>query len=473
MTTTKVLTDDEFVHALNASDAVTVVDMFSHFAGPCEPVTSVLKKLKQEFGDQLTFLQAQTDSISYFQAWRNRSCPTFSIWICGVLIGMVKGANTPLLEQIIREQIQLNAITKERKPAFSPLALECLFHARTMGLATCFTDHSLFGFHNTQAILINKVLKFVLANIDHVICVSHTARENTVLRAALNPFIVSVIPNALLSSQFQPDPSKRNPNFVTIVTVSRLVYNKGADLLARVIPYVCKKFPNVRFLIAGDGNKRIDLEQMRERYILQDRVTLLGSIRHDQVRDVLVQGHLFLNTSLTEAFCIGIIEAACAGLHVVSTKVGGVPELLPSDMITFAQTPSTQALLEAITLALQKWASVNPYLNHERVSQMYSWQNVALRTEIVYTSIMNSARPTLPQCLVRLRQRGPVAGLLFCLVYILDVFLNCFLDWWSPKDAIEIAPTFTQQHWKLLHGSLIHPEKVDLLADHPPITDAQ
>lgn len=43
-----------------------------------------------------------------------------------------------------------------------------------------------------------------------------------------------------------------------------------------------------------------------------------------------------MNTSLTESFGIAILEAACAGLHVVSTRVGGVPEILPEDMISFA-----------------------------------------------------------------------------------------------------------------------------------------
>jgi phosphatidylinositol N-acetylglucosaminyltransferase subunit A len=43
-----------------------------------------------------------------------------------------------------------------------------------------------------------------------------------------------------------------------------------------------------------------------------------------------------MNTSLTESFGIAILEAACARLYVVSTRVGGVPEILPEDMISFA-----------------------------------------------------------------------------------------------------------------------------------------
>ena len=63
----------------------------------------------------------------------------------------------------------------------------------------------------------------------------------------------------------------------------------------------------------GDGPKRIDLEQMREKYQLHDRVELIGAVKHSEVRDVLVKGHIFLNTSLTEAFCIAIVEAASCG----------------------------------------------------------------------------------------------------------------------------------------------------------------
>lgn len=50
-----------------------------------------------------------------------------------------------------------------------------------------------------------------------------------------------------------------------------------------------------------------------------------------------MRGSIFLNTSLTESFGIAILEAACAGLYVVSTRVGGVPEILPHDMISFAK----------------------------------------------------------------------------------------------------------------------------------------
>ena len=51
-----------------------------------------------------------------------------------------------------------------------------------MNIKTVFTDHSLFGFSDIDSILVNKLIAFTLKNTNHVICVSHTSKENTVLR---------------------------------------------------------------------------------------------------------------------------------------------------------------------------------------------------------------------------------------------------------------------------------------------------
>lgn len=200
-----------------------------------------------------------------------------------------------------------------------------------------FTDHSLFGFADSGSIHINKTLKFVLTDIDAAICVSHTNKENLALRAAISPETIYVIPNAVDTTRFTPNPGLRYPlNKVNIVVLSRLHFRKGIDLLVDIIPEIIRKYPEVHFIIGGDGPKKAILEEMRDKYNLADRMELLGRIPHNQVRDVLCRGHIFLNTSLTEAFCIAILEAASCGLLCVSTDVGGIPEVLPPDMIYLA-----------------------------------------------------------------------------------------------------------------------------------------
>ena len=49
-----------------------------------------------------------------------------------------------------------------------------MHHAKTLGIRTVFTDHSLFGFADLSSILTNKILQVSLADCHHIICVSHT-----------------------------------------------------------------------------------------------------------------------------------------------------------------------------------------------------------------------------------------------------------------------------------------------------------
>ena len=213
---------------------------------------------------------------------------------------------------LLRERIDL----VHAHQAFSTLGHEALMHARTMGYPTAFTDHSLFGFADVSSILTNKVLKYGLADVHHVICVSHTSKENTVLRACMPPARVSVIPNgqrppplglcvcpggrctggqrlprraaaistwlrlpatlhgaalhfprqrsklrtrrepppplrpaAVDAALFAPDLACRPSDRINAVCLSRLVYRKGIDLLAAVLPELCREHPRLHFLI--------------------------------------------------------------------------------------------------------------------------------------------------------------------------------------------------------------------------------
>ncbi|KAJ1553617.1 hypothetical protein HK405_007401 [Cladochytrium tenue] len=350
----------------------------------------------------------------------------------------------PLFRNIVlRERIQI----VHGHQAFSSMCHEAILDAKTMGIPAVFTDHSLFGFDDVSSILMNKLLKFTLSDVDHTICVSHTSKENTVLRASLDPHQVSVIPNAVVATDFTPNPSARTKGKITIVVVSRLAYRKGTDLLIAVIPRICAAYPMVQFLIGGDGPKRVELEQMREVHVLQDRVTMLGAVKHSDVRNVLVQGDIFLNTSLTEAFCIAIVEAVCCGLLVVCTKVGGIPEVLPDHMIQFAD-PDPEDLLKSLSTAIGRIQTeyIDPFALHEEIKSMYNWTDVANRTEKVYLAIVDKEPEPLVDRLYKYEGVGAWAGKLAIMIVAASHLLMYALEWIWPADRVEVAPDYD------LHG---------------------
>ncbi|TNN07626.1 N-acetylglucosaminyl-phosphatidylinositol biosynthetic protein [Schistosoma japonicum] len=403
----------------------------------------------------------------------------------------VLGTLPIIREIVIREQIDI----VHGHSIFSSFACEAVIHAQSLGCRTVYTEHSLFGFSDLSAIIMNKVMEGVFTAVDQVICVSHTTKENVVLRAKYDPDRVFVIPNAVDASAFVPDPSCRDPNYITIVVVSRLVYRKGLDLLAAIIPPLCSLFPELRFLIGGDGPKRLELEEIREHYQLHSRVSLLGSLQIHEVRPLLIQGDIFLNTSLTEAFCIAVIEALSCGLMVISTAVGGLPEVLPEHFIRLSPPNASELasiVADSIILVrrqresskfkthqaffydvtsdkLELSAPPNPLCQfslvadssthldgteyicnsvtdhcwhmHKWIRTVYCWPLVAKRTEKVYFAAMSKPPVSLQNRISRLYQLGPFTGKLTCFAALLHWFLLQFLSWLRPETVIDVMPS--------------------------------
>lgn len=354
----------------------------------------------------------------------------------------------PLIRTIlIREEVSI----VHGHSAFSPLCLEGMMHACNLGLKTVFTDHSLFGFADASAVVTNKILELSLLDCDCVICVSHVGKENTVLRGNLNPQDVYVIPNAVDAEVFKPSSDGcRNDERIIVVVASRLVYRKGIDLLVGIIPIICTRHPEVDFLIAGGGPKQIELEEMIEKHVLYQRVKLLGPVEHDQVRDILVQGHIFINTSLTEAYCMAIVEAASCGLQVVSTDVGGIPEVLPSNrsdfpgQIVWLTKPTVESVVEGVERALadrKMGLVVHPLICHEWVRTTYNWSDIVRRTEHVYNVAVNKASEPLSVRLSR-HLRGSFGRKLYCFIVAIDYVVLKIAEWFLPADRIDRAPTY-------------------------------
>lgn len=169
----------------------------------------------------------------------------------------------------------------------------------------------------------------------------------------------------------------------------------------------------------------------------------------------MVRGEIFLNTSLTEAFCMAIVEAASCGLLVVSTKVGGVPEVLPQHMIILAQPDEdhlTMKLTEAIELVSTKKLDTTTF--HAEVAKMYSWPDVAERTERIYLQNRHAAEEySLPLRMSTYYGCGEFFGKVACFLLVINYLLLKLLDWLVPPSTIDIAPDFELDDYE---GLLAH-----------------
>ncbi|CBK21841.2 uncharacterized protein [Blastocystis hominis] len=271
----------------------------------------------------------------------------------------------PFLRHIlISEQIQVVHYHQYTSGMFHTSVRE----VELLGIRTVYTDHSLMNTNQLDGIAINKVLQCSCSNVNALICVSKADRSNLCERLEVSsiPHNLYVLPNGVNAKDFQHDFSNHplsirirnqfgNGQYVTIAVLSRLVYRKGVFLLKELIDRVLSNYDSVNYVIAGGGKQECIIRERADYWnavCKQTRVFLLGTIEHDLVAPFLVScGDIFLSCSLTESFNITLLEAFVSGCKLVSTNVGGVPELFPSNCITL-KSPTVNSLFEGIQEAL-------------------------------------------------------------------------------------------------------------------------
>jgi glycosyltransferase involved in cell wall biosynthesis len=112
-----------------------------------------------------------------------------------------------------------------------------------------------------------------------------------------------------------------------IFSISELHKNKGIDVALKgisLLPTETKE--KIIYSIASDGEERENLEKLAKELGIENLVRFLGFVPN--AKKLLVGADIFLFPSRTEAFPYAILEAGAAGLPIIATNVGGVPEII-------------------------------------------------------------------------------------------------------------------------------------------------
>jgi glycosyltransferase involved in cell wall biosynthesis len=113
-----------------------------------------------------------------------------------------------------------------------------------------------------------------------------------------------------------------------LVCVGRLCEQKGQLLLVEAAHQLAAQGVPFELVLAGDGELRDDIEVLISRYKLQGRVRITGWISSDEVREQILNARALVLPSFAEGLPIVIMEAMALRRPVISTFVGGIPELV-------------------------------------------------------------------------------------------------------------------------------------------------
>lgn len=189
---------------------------------------------------------------------------------------------------------------------------------------------------------------------DRIVCNSRAAAARLVeLGVAAQKLVV--IPNALPEECFRPvaPAFPREGNTLRIGLVARMSEKvKNHPALLRAAARLREEFPNMEVVLAGDGKLRPELEKMAAELGVSGNVRFLGERR--DIPAVLASLDVSVLTSLSESMPNAILEAMAAGLPVVSTRVGGSPEVVRHGETGFlVESGNDEQLVDALHTLLR------------------------------------------------------------------------------------------------------------------------
>jgi len=175
-----------------------------------------------------------------------------------------------------------------------------------------------------------------------------------------------------------------------VLFAGRMTRQKGPDLLVETVPGLVNRHPRARFVFAGDGDLRDELETRVARLGVGRATRFVGHCGGQDMVRLFKAADLVCVPSRNEPFGIVILEAWSAKKPVVATRNGGPAEFVEHDTTGLTVSDDEEAIgAGVLTVLADKSNGRRMGLNGRRQAESrFSWNVVAAATEEVYRSVM-------------------------------------------------------------------------------------
>jgi glycosyltransferase involved in cell wall biosynthesis len=215
----------------------------------------------------------------------------------------------------------------------------------------------------------NRKFKKYWRNWLHWNCLEHLANKVIVVseatrhhyaRQGFKDAKLTTIYNGIDAIRFQKNEEERNAKTQmlaipeeskVITTVAVLREAKGIIYMLEALPAILKEIPQTYYVIAGDGDQRIFLESASKLSGIAGHVIFLGHRKN--IAEILAASDLFVYPTLRDALPTALFEAMAAGVPIVASQVGGVPEIVENNVSGLLVPPADpKKLAQACTRLL-------------------------------------------------------------------------------------------------------------------------
>lgn len=225
---------------------------------------------------------------------------------------------------------------------------------------------------------------------DRLVAVGHEQRRRICRTYGVGEDRLRVIGNGISRIDARPDPVWQSRlqagGDVVIGSICTFIEQKGLPDFLAVAHVLCRRFPNLQFVLAGDGPLREDLHRRCADLGIADRVHFPGW-RADARSAVLPLFDVFLQTSRWEAMSIAILEAMSQAIPVVVTDVGDNKLVVEHGTTGFVARPGdVDGLASAVSalIAAPDLRRAMGTAGHDRFIQRYTAGSMVAAYEALY-----------------------------------------------------------------------------------------
>jgi L-malate glycosyltransferase len=234
-------------------------------------------------------------------------------------------------------------------------------------------------------IFFKNILKYNLSKADVVLSTSEVMAKEAKM---YTDKLVFITPFGVNTEVFNYMDNLKEKNFVTIGTIKTLEYKYGIDILIYAFEILVKRNAhlNLRLLIIGDGKDEDSFKSLVNKLNLGEKVFFQGQISNQQVPVFLNSFDVYVALSREESFGVAIVEAMSCQIPVVVSDVGGLPEVVDSNVNGFvvpSENIEEAAFMIEKIINDEKLAKELGLKAREKVLKYYDWRkNVELMSNI-------------------------------------------------------------------------------------------
>ncbi len=203
---------------------------------------------------------------------------------------------------------------------------------------------------------------------------------------------ITVIPNGYYTEDFTPGPPRRPSDPVRLVFVGRLVYQKGLGLLLDALASVRDR--RFHLDVVGDGPLEPALRAKCAALGLNTLVSFKGWKKREELAELYRRSQVLVLPSLDEGLPNAVTEAMAAGLAIVASNAGGIPEAVTDGHNGYLfPAGDTAAIAAAIGKVLGSGDELDRLCRNSRErSRTWTWADAARSTSDILRSVIPARR---------------------------------------------------------------------------------